>query len=103
MDEINNELELISNDIKTAIQEVIRENGLIDTGLLIDTVQVTIENMEINVLAQDYYKFLDEGTRRGIRAYNLTEQIARHPLFIAAEEKMALIFEQYIIKKLGLE
>lgn len=104
MDEINNELQLVANDIKTAVQEVIIENGLVDTGLLVDTIEVDItQGMEIEIFAQDYYKFLDEGTRRGIRAYNLTEQIAQHPLFIGAEEKLALIFEQYIIKKLGLE
>lgn len=104
MDEINNELQLVANDIKTAVQEVIIENGLVDTGLLVDTIQVDVtQGMEIEIFAQDYFTFLDEGTRRGIRAYNLTEQIGRHPLFIGAEEKIALIFEQYIIKKLGLE
>lgn len=104
MDEINNELELVANDIKTAVQEVIIENGLVDTGLLVDTIRVDVgQGLLIEIFAQDYFKFLDEGTRRGIRAYNLTEQIEQHPLFIGAQEKMALIFEQYIIKKLGLK
>lgn len=103
MDEINNELELVANDIKTAVQEVIISNGLVDTGLLVDTISVNIgQGLEIEVFAQDYFKFLDEGTRRGIRAYNLTQQIQEHPLYIGAEQKIALIFEQYIIKKLGL-
>jgi hypothetical protein len=103
MDEIQNELQLIANDIKTAVQEVIEYNGLVDTGLLRDTVEVKVENMEIIVSTQDYYTFLDEGTRRGIRAYNLTEQIEQHPLFIGAEEKLEELFAQYIITKLGLK
>jgi len=103
MDEIQNELQLIANDIKTAVQEVIEYNGLVDTGLLRDTVEVKVENMEIIVSTQDYYTFLDEGTRRGIKAYNLTEQIEQHPLFIGAEEKLEELFVQYIITKLGLK
>ena len=104
MDEINNELELVANDIKTAVQEVIIANNLVDTGLLVDTIKVDVaQDLTIEVFAQDYFKFLDEGTRRGIRAYNLTEQIEQHPLYIGAQEKIALIFEQYIIKKLGLQ
>ena len=103
MDEINNELQLVANDIRTAVQEVIIDNQLVDTGLLVDTIKVDVtQDLVIEVFAQDYFKFLDEGTRRGIRAYNLTEQIQQHPLYIGAEEKIALIFEQYIIKKLGL-
>jgi len=98
MEEINQALELIANDIKTALQEVIQANGLIDTGLLRDSVNVKVENGKIEIFTQDYYKFLDEGTRRGIKAYNLTEQLEQHPLYIGAIQKLEQVYSQMIIK-----
>jgi hypothetical protein len=104
MDEIQNELQLIANDIKTAVQEVIVSNGLVDTGLLRDTIDVKVGNdLNLEIFAQNYFIFLDEGTRRGIKAYNLTEQIEQHPLYISAVQKLEGIFTQYILKKLGLQ
>ena len=103
MEEISNELELIAQDLKTAVKEVIQSNGLVDTGLLRDTIDVRVtDTLNIEIFAQDYFVFLDEGTRRGIKAYNLTEQIQVHPLYISATQKLELIFVNYIIKKLGL-
>jgi hypothetical protein len=103
MEEINQALEIIGNDIKTALQEVIEDNQLIDTGLLRDSVNIRIENGKIEIFTQDYYKFLDEGTRRGIRAYRLTEQLEQHPLYIGALQKLELVFTQIIIKRLNLQ
>jgi len=90
LDEIKN---LMINDITQAYKEVIDENQLVDTGTLRDTVLVEIDdNFNINIKTEFYYKFLDEGTRRGIRPYNLTEQLENHPLF-----KRAMMYYEDIL------
>ncbi len=95
---------LIINDITAAYKEVIDRNGLVKTGELRDSVVVEFENeFNLNIKTQFYYKFLDEGTRRGIRPYELTRQLEEHPLFRRAllyyEELLAIKIINSLNKK----
>lgn len=88
---------LMEEDIKSAFQDVIESEGLVDTGLLRDTIQVVIsDDLTVQVFTQDYYKFLDEGTKY-IRPYDITEKVLQSPYFQRVEqyyeEAFAIIIE----------
>lgn len=88
---------IIINDITSAYKEVIDRNGLVKTGALRDTVVVEfIDDFNLNIKTQFYYVFLDEGTSRGIRPYELTRQLEEHPLFTRA----LLYYEQLLVIKI---
>lgn len=46
--------------ILEALREVIIEKGLVDTGKLLNSISVEINNYNIDIIAEDYFKFLDE-------------------------------------------
>lgn len=46
--------------ILEALREVIIEKGLVDTGKLLNSIRVEINNYNIDIIAEDYFKFLDE-------------------------------------------
>lgn len=84
---------LIEQNILKAFKEVISSNGLIDTGTLQNSATVDIDDdFNIVLQAEDYYKFLDEGTKY-INGYGLTEEIIEHALFKSAE----ILLEDYIV------
>jgi len=88
MASLNELLTLIERDRLQAYHEVIEENNLVDTGLLRDSARVEIDDdFTIRLITQDYYTYLDEGTRY-IEPYDLTQQIINHELFLRAEERI---------------
>lgn len=54
-------LELINRDLTNLLKSIITQKDLIDTGLLRNTIKCEFdEDLNINVDAQDYFKYLDE-------------------------------------------
>lgn len=92
-----NEIKLrMEEDIKTAFQYVIEQEGLVDTGLLRDTIEVNIsDDFEIEVNAQEYYTYLDEGTKY-IQPYNITDKVLESPYFQRVLEYYEEAFAQII-------
>jgi hypothetical protein len=84
---------LIERNVLQAFREVISSNGLVDTGTLQNSATVDIDDdFNIVLRAEDYYKFLDEGTRY-IDSYGLTNELIEHELFKRAE----FLLEDYIV------
>ena len=55
------------NRMAVILKRVIRENGLVDTGTLVDSVRINAEitdksNLRIQILAAYYFGFLNNGT-----------------------------------------
>jgi hypothetical protein len=92
-----NEIKLrMEEDIKTAFQYVIEQEGLVDTGLLRDTIEVNIsDDFEIEINAQEYYTYLDEGTKY-IQPYNITDKVLESPYFQRVLEYYEEAFAQII-------
>jgi len=84
---------LIEGYILEACRDTIQDLGLIDTGALLNSFKVEVDDeLNINIFAEDYYEYLDEGTRY-IEPFNITEEILQHDLYIKAE----LLIEDYFV------
>jgi hypothetical protein len=84
---------LIEEYLLQACRETIQELDLIDTGTLLNSFQVTVEDdMGITIVTEDYYTYLDDGTKY-ITAYNITEEIQKNPNYDRAIE----VLEEYFI------
>ena len=94
------------NKLARSLQQEIRALGLVDTGALYESVRISamtgtelnVINMTINALF--YYLFLDEGTKRGIPPYSITDKWLRRSevkqiLSEIVQEYIAWQFEQY--------
>jgi hypothetical protein len=62
----------------TVLKRVLRNNFLVDTGTLVDSVRINAEisdrfNLRIQIVAAYYFGFLNNGTQT-IGAYNLLRQ-----------------------------
>lgn len=83
----------IEQDILQAYREIIKSNNLVDTGALLSSAEIEIDlDSNIRLIAENYYKFLDDGTKY-INPYDLTTQIINHPLFEKAEN----LLEDYLL------
>lgn len=58
----------ISEKIEELIKEKLIEKGLVNTGKLINSIQVKLTNDGFQIIAEDYFEFLDE-------KYNITEEV----------------------------
>jgi hypothetical protein len=96
MEELINILNEISRDLTSAIQQVIEQEALVDTGLLRDTIEVRIDpnSLNIDILAQEYYTYLDDGTRY-IRPRNITDKFIQSPFYLAATNRLEEALDNY--------
>lgn len=96
MEELINILNEISRDLTSGLQQVIEQEGLVDTGLLRDTIQVVInpQTLEIEIYGQYYYTFLDEGTRY-IRKRNITDKFVQSPFYQSAVNRLETTLDEY--------
>lgn len=79
--------------IREALREVIVENELVDTGTLLNSIEVTIsDNGGISIEGEDYFQYLEE-------EYNLLQQLEDKPKYITAVD---LIIEHLIKEQLNL-
>jgi len=78
---LNKELVRISLDLEDALREIIVNEGLVDTGKLRDSVSVEVNDNEIIISTEDYYKYLDND-------YTLTQQFENSPLFNNAIKRL---------------
>jgi hypothetical protein len=88
----------IEDFLLQACRETISNLGLVGSGKLLSSFEISVnDNMEISISAEDYYKFLDEGTRY-IEPYLITEEIQKNSNFDRAleviEEYYAELIEQ---------
>jgi hypothetical protein len=94
------------NKLARSLQQEIRSLGLVDTGALYESVRISaMTGTELNVInmtinAMFYYLFLDEGTKRGIPPYSITDNWLRRNdvqqiLAEVTQEYIAWQFEQY--------
>jgi hypothetical protein len=69
----------IREEIKILLQSIIREKGLVDTGGLVNSIEVITQvdgdfNFSFLFEGNEYYKYLDE-------EYQLTNTLINHPTF----------------------
>lgn len=94
------------NKLARSLQQEIRSLGLVDTGALYESVRISamtgdklnVVTMTIN--AMYYYLFLDEGTKRGIPPYSITDSWLRRSdvqqiIAEVVQEYIAFQFEKY--------
>lgn len=70
----------VCNFLKKAIQNELKAEGLVKTGKLLDSIEVTFDGSSFLVTAEDYYKYLDE-------KYNITEDAMEKSGFYSYFEK----------------
>ena len=63
----------------TILRRIIRQNGLVDTGTLENSVRINAQitgfsTLEIEIIDMYYFIFLNNGTSRGIPPYRLVRQ-----------------------------
>lgn len=91
--ELTDDLERIARDLEEALKDIIEKEGLIDTGRLISSVRANVQNNQINISTEDYYKYLDE-------KYKLTAQFENSKAFDVAvkrlEDSIGKDIENYI-------
>ncbi len=84
---------LIEDYLRQAFRETIQELGLVDTGTLLASIEVNVDDeMNINISAEDYYVYLDNGTRY-IDSYNITEEVQKNPNY----DKAIDVLEEYYV------
>ena len=82
--------EIIGQDVIRAYENVITNEGLIDSGLLLNSPEINITpDYEIELYTVDYYKYLDA-------KYDLTNKIFNDPNFKMAEKKLEKMIEDII-------
>mgnify|MGYP003498958876 FL=1 len=82
--------EIIGQDVIRAYENVITNEGLIDSGLLLNSPEINITpDYEIEFYTVDYYKYLDA-------KYDLTNKIFNDPNFKMAEKKLEKMIEDII-------
>ena len=82
--------EIIGQDVIRAYENVITNEGLIDSGLLLNSPEINITpDYEIKFYTVDYYKYLDA-------KYDLTNKIFNDPNFKMAEKKLEKMIEDII-------
>lgn len=83
--------------IEDLIKKEINKKGLVDTGALLDSIDVTIKEtskgLSIQVEAEDYYTFLDE-------EHNITEDALASSGFNKVEEKLGDAYVDLIEEKI---
>lgn len=79
--ELTDDLERIARDLEEALKDIIEKEGLIDTGRLISSVRANVQNNQINISTEDYYKYLDE-------KYKLTSQFENSKAFDVAVKRL---------------
>jgi len=68
------------NKLARSLQQEIRSLGLVDTGALYESVRISamtgdeLNTINMTINAMFYYLFLDEGTKRGIPPYSITDK-----------------------------
>ena len=94
------------NKLARSVQQEIRSLGLVDTGALYESVRISaMTGDKLNVItmtinAMYYYLFLDEGTKRGIPPYSITDSWLRRSdvqqiIAEVVQEYIAFQFEKY--------
>lgn len=94
------------NKLARSLQQEIRALGLVDTGALYESVRISaMTGDKLNVItmtinAMYYYLFLDEGTKRGIPPYSITDSWLRRSdvqqiIAEVVQEYIAFQFEKY--------
>lgn len=94
------------NKLARSLQQEIRSLGLVDTGALYESVRISaMTGDKLNVItmtinAMYYYLFLDEGTKRGIPPYSITDSWLRRSdvqqiIAEVVQEYIAFQFEKY--------
>lgn len=94
------------NKLARSLQQEIRALGLVDTGALYESVRISaMTGDKLNVItmtinAMFYYLFLDEGTKRGIPPYSITDSWLRRSdvkqiIAEIVQEYVAFQFEKY--------
>lgn len=84
----------VENLIREALRDVIIENELVDTGTLLNSIQVSIsDNGGISIEGEDYFEYLEQ-------EYNLLQQLEDNPKYITAVD---LIIKHLIKEQLNLE
>ena len=78
---LTKELAQISQDIEETLKDIIQKEGLVDTGRLLNSVEVEINNNNIQIYTEDYYKYLDE-------PYQLTKQLENSQAFDVAIKRL---------------
>ena len=94
------------NKLARSLQQEIRSLGLVDTGALYESVRISaMTGDKLNVItmtinAMYYYLFLDEGTKRGIPPYSITDSWLKRSdvqqiIAEVVQEYIAFQFEKY--------
>jgi hypothetical protein len=94
------------NKLARSLQQEIRSLGLVDTGALYESVRISamsgtkLNTITMTINAMFYYLFLDEGTKRGIPPYSITDNWLRRSDVQAifaevTQEYIAWQFEKY--------
>lgn len=78
---LTKELAQISKDIEDTLKTIIQNEGLVDTGRLLNSVEVDIKGNDIEIYTEDYYKYLDA-------PYRLTDQLENSQAFDVAIKRL---------------
>jgi hypothetical protein len=93
---VNQQLGVISQELTASLKSIIAQKGLRDSGSLINSIKAKVfmsnGNLEINIEAEDYYKYLDD-------RYSLTSTLVTAEFYRNVEERIASAIQQYINDK----
>lgn len=79
--ELTDDLQRIALDLEEALKDIIKKEGLIDTGRLIGSVKANVRDNVIDINVEDYFKYLDD-------KYKLTVQFENSKAFDVAVKRL---------------
>lgn len=72
-----------------AIRQRLIEAGKVKTGALLASIQYEVDNGTFNILALEYFDFLEYGTSRGIQPTDLLSEL--DPIFVEMNVELAQV------------
>jgi hypothetical protein len=87
------DLSRFAEELKLVLQSILRSKGLIDSGALFNSIQVSItQDFQVNVISEDYLVFLEED--KGV-----IDEFVNSPQTLNILERA---YEEYITEKIKL-
>jgi len=76
---------IVERELERIIKKQIKDEGLVKTGTLLDSIKVSYKDGVFSVTAEDYYKFLDEEHNLSQGAIDSIEFLAFFEKFLIGE------------------
>lgn len=97
-----NTLEQLEYQLKLLYQDYIIKEGAIDTGALLNSIEVQVtfdeDGPKVDVASEPYLIFVDDGTRY-IEPREITKQWENDPVFEAIMEEITLLWTEYYLER----